>query len=78
MIYLHLVYNSRSGVKPDHSGSGGLSVIANGMAVWGGAETCNEYLQKLVQAQPWIYVGKNKRVVAPISDHIQGLVCCSH
>lgn len=33
-IFLHLGYNSRSGVKPDHSQSGGLSVTANDMAVF--------------------------------------------
>ena len=59
VILLHLVYNSRSGAKPDRSGSGGLSMIAND-SWFLGAETCNEYQQKVVQYQPWIYVGKIK------------------
>lgn len=32
MILLHLVYNSRSGAKPDHSVSGDLSMIVNDTA----------------------------------------------
>lgn len=68
----YLVCNRRSGAKPECSGSGGLSMIAKNTAVWGrGTDLCNECPQKQVQDQPWIHVGKNKRAVAPISDHIQ-------
>lgn len=51
----------------------GLSMIAKNTAVcrgWG-QDISNEYLQKQVQDQRWIHMGKNKRAVAPISDHIQ-------
>lgn len=50
-------------------------MIAKNTAVLGGEcryiDISNEYLQKQVQDQLWIHMGKNKRAVAPISDHIQ-------
>lgn len=45
-------------------------MIAKNTAVWG-ADISDEYLQKRVQDQQWIHMGKNKKAVAPISDHIQ-------
>lgn len=49
-----------------------LLMIAKSTAVWQEeADISNEYLQKWIQDQTEIHMGKNKRAFAPISDHIQ-------